>query len=111
MILKLYFYWSRLVTHFEAFRFLRQTASSLQIRYNTLQHGSGGTLVSVSSLVRHGSYNPSTIDHDIGLLRLSADLSLGGTQARAVSLPAQGSDPSSGTSVLIAGLQIKSISI
>jgi len=80
-----------------------QTASSLQIRYNTLQHGSGGTLVSVSSLVRHGSYNPSTIDHDIGLLRLSADLSLGGTQARAVSLPAQGSDPSSGTSVLIAG--------
>jgi hypothetical protein len=57
----------------------------------------------------HGSYNPSTINNDIAVLQLSGTLSLGGTQAKAVALPAQGSDPSAGTSVLIAGLQIKSI--
>jgi trypsin len=79
------------------------TPSTIQIRYNSLNHGSGGTLVSVSSIINHPSYSSSTINNDISLLITSTALTLGQTQARAVSLPAQGSDPSSGTSTITAG--------
>jgi trypsin len=77
--------------------------STLQVRYNSLQHGSGGALVSVSAILVHPSYSSSTIDNDIALIRLSSPLTLGQSQARAVALPAQGSDPAAGTSVIAAG--------
>ncbi|KAH9403630.1 hypothetical protein TYRP_014833 [Tyrophagus putrescentiae] len=78
------------------------SASSLNIRYNTLTHNSGGTMVKVSKVVKHPSYSSSTIDNDIGLLKTATALVLGSTNANIIGLPAQGSDPTSG-SVTITG--------
>lgn len=80
-----------------------RSPSSIQIRYNSLTHGSGGTLVSVSEIRVHPSYSSSTLDNDIAVLRLASALTLGQTQAQAVAMPAQGSDPAAGTSVIAAG--------
>ncbi|PTL75963.1 serine protease [Vitiosangium sp. GDMCC 1.1324] len=82
--------------------------SSLSVRYSSLQHGSGGTLVSVSSIVVHNSYNSSTIDNDIAVVRLSAPMTLGSTQAKAVNLPTQGSDPAVGVLALASGWGVTS---
>jgi len=79
----------------------RQPAS-IQIRYNSLSHGSGGTLATVSSIINHPSYSSSTINNDISLLITPSAMSFG-TQSRVVSLPAQGSDPASGVSTITAG--------
>jgi trypsin len=80
-----------------------RSPSSLQIRYNTLTHASGGTLLSISEIRAHPSYNSSTIDNDIAVIKVSSPLILGQTQARAVTLPTQGSDPAAGKSVIAAG--------
>ncbi|WP_395844215.1 serine protease [Cystobacter fuscus] len=77
--------------------------SSFSVRYNSLYHGSGGALVPVSSIVVHPSYNSTTIDNDIALVKLSSALTLGSTQAKAVKLPAQGSDPAAGEMALASG--------
>jgi trypsin len=77
--------------------------SALHVRYNTLNHASGGTLVNVTEIRAHPSYSSSTIDYDIAVLKVSPALTLGGAQAKAVALPAQGSDPAPGTSVIAAG--------
>jgi len=77
--------------------------SAISLRFNSLTHASGGTLIVLSSIVNHPSYSSSTINNDISLVITSSAMTLGQTQARAVSLPAQGSDPSSGTSTITAG--------
>jgi len=78
------------------------SASSIQIRVGSITHASGGTLASISRIISHPSYSASTINNDIALLITSSAISLG-TTVRAVSLPAQGSDPAGGTSVTCAG--------
>ena len=80
-----------------------RTPSQLSIRYNSLNHGFGGTIISVSSIVVHPSYSSATINNDIAVVRLSSPMILGQTQARAIPLPAQGSDPAPGASALISG--------
>ncbi|MFY0568725.1 serine protease [Archangium lansingense] len=82
--------------------------SALSVRYNSLLHASGGTLVSVSSIVVHPSYNSSTIDNDIALIKLSSAMTLGSTNAKAVKLPAQGSDPAVGVIALASGWGVTS---
>lgn len=77
--------------------------SSLSVRYNSQYHNSGGALVAVSSIVVHPSYNSTTIDNDIALVKLASALTLGSTQAKAVKLPAQGSDPAAGELALASG--------
>jgi len=77
-----------------------QSASRLKVRVGSLQHNSGGSLISISKIVMHSNYNPSTIDYDIALLHTSADIPLS-TNVKAVSLPS--SEPSAGTNVLVAG--------
>jgi trypsin len=77
--------------------------SSLSIRYNSLQHGSGGILVGVSKITTHESYSSSTIDYDVAILKLVSNLNLGSAQAKAVQLPAQEFDPPEGTETLVAG--------
>ncbi|MCY1077028.1 S1 family serine peptidase [Archangium lansingense] len=77
--------------------------SEISVRYNSLYHGSGGALVSVSSIVVHPSYNFSTIDNDIALIKLSSAMTLGSTQAKAVKLPAPGSDPAVKATALASG--------
>ena len=78
------------------------SASSLTIRYNTLTYNSGGSTARVSNVYSHESYSSSTINNDIAVLRLSSPLTLGTTNARAVGLPSQGSDVTSG-SVTVSG--------
>ena len=68
----------------------------MSIRYNTLSHNSGGLTARLSNIFVHENYDSWTIDNDIALLRTSAPLSLGSTNAQAISLPSQGSDVSSG---------------
>jgi trypsin len=77
--------------------------SSITVRYNTLTHASGGTLVAVQSIIAHPQYNSGTIDYDIAILRLAAPLSLGQTQAKAIPLPSQGADPAEGAMALVSG--------
>jgi trypsin len=77
--------------------------SGLRVRYGTLTHASGGTLVSVSAIISHPGYSASTIDNDIAVLQLAAPMTLGQTQAKAVSLPAQGSDPTAGALAMTSG--------
>ncbi|MCX4758973.1 serine protease [Kitasatospora purpeofusca] len=70
--------------------------STLRVRAGTLTHASGGWLVEVAQVLPHGSYNPSTIDYDLALLRLTKALPLGSGIAT-VPLAADGNDPSTGT--------------
>ncbi|WP_406095535.1 serine protease [Kitasatospora purpeofusca] len=72
------------------------TPSTLRVRAGTLAHASGGELAQVAEVIPHGSYNPSTIDYDIALLRLTKALPLGARIAT-VPLAADGNDPSTGT--------------
>jgi len=78
------------------------SVSTLSIRYNSLQHA-GGTQVSVSSFVYHPSYSSSTIDYDVAIVKLASSLNLNLERAKAVQLPAQGSDPSAGTNTVCHG--------
>jgi len=73
--------------------------SSVQIRYNSLTHASGGTLVASSGITNHGSYSSSTLNNDISVIRLASALTLAQTQARAVTMPSQGSDLTSGSAI------------
>lgn len=77
--------------------------SAIQARYNSRTHGSGGTLVQAQTIINHPSYSSSTINNDVAVVIFSSAMTLGQTQARAVSLPAQGSDPASGASAITAG--------
>jgi len=78
-------------------------ASALNIRYNTLNHNSGGAMVKVATIFNHEQYNANTIDFDISLLKLATPLTLGQANAVAVALPAQGSDPAAGVNARVSG--------
>jgi len=67
-------------------------ASSLNIRYNSLTHNAGGSLVKAQAIFVHEGYDSWTIDNDIAIIQLTAPLTLGQPNAAAVPLPAQGSD-------------------
>jgi len=79
------------------------SVGSLSVRYNSLQHASGGTIVSLAKYVRHASYDSWTIDFDIAVLITATPLTLGGQLAGTISLPAQGSDPADGATCEITG--------
>jgi len=79
------------------------SASSLSIRYNSLNHGSGGALVNIQTINKHAGYSASTLDNDIATLITTTALTLGQTNARAVTLAASGNDPASGTNVIAIG--------
>jgi len=68
-------------------------ASALRIRYNTLNHGSGGSLVNVLRVFTHENYNANTMENDIALLTLSSFLTLGQVNADQVKQPGFLSDP------------------
>jgi len=77
--------------------------SALTIRYNSLTHAAGGTIVQVTSFLIHPSYSSATIDSDIALLRLSQQLVLGSEQAQAIRLVPQGDDPVTGAINKVSG--------
>ncbi|EHK98516.1 putative Trypsin [Glarea lozoyensis 74030] len=79
-----------------------QSASSVKVRAGTLTWASGGTLVSVSSIVVNPSYSSSTINNDVAVWKLATALPTSST-IKYATLPAQGSDPAAGTSTTTAG--------
>lgn len=70
--------------------------SSLQIRYNTLRHASGGATVAIKTVIGHENYNSRNIDNDVAILITATPLDLTGG-AKAIELPEQGNDLTSGT--------------
>ncbi|EMD94057.1 hypothetical protein COCC4DRAFT_79671 [Bipolaris maydis ATCC 48331] len=63
---------------------------------------SGGTVVRVSRIVIHPSYQASTSNNDVAVWKLSSTVTAGGNIGFA-SLAASGSDPASGSTVSVAG--------
>ena len=51
-------------------------------------------MVKVKKVITHSGYNSWTTDNDIALLQTATKLTLGQTNAQAIKLPAQDSDPS-----------------
>jgi len=70
-------------------------STSMAIRYNSLNHGSGGTLVASSKVTKHASYSSNTIDYDVATVQLASALTLGQTNAAAVALAT--AEPTTGT--------------
>ncbi|KAL6796371.1 trypsin-like protease [Trichoderma sp. SZMC 28013] len=82
-----------------------QRASSVKVRAGTLTWASGGTQVGVSSLTLHPSYtvdSQGVPDNDVGVWHLATAIPTSSTIGYAT-LPAQGSDPASGTTLTVAG--------
>nr|AAQ55487.1 allergen Lep d 3 [Lepidoglyphus destructor] len=73
------------------------SASQLKVRYNTVRHNSGGSLISVSEVIAHSGYSSWTLDNDIALLKTSSPM----TGIKKADLPVSGSDVSG--SVLVTG--------
>jgi len=70
-------------------------STNMAIRYNSLNHGSGGTLIASSKVTKHANYNSNTIDYDIATVQLASTLTLGQTNANTV--PLATAEPTSGT--------------
>ncbi|MER7705127.1 serine protease [Kitasatospora sp. NPDC097605] len=68
--------------------------AALTVRAGSLQHASGGVLAKAAAIVLHPSYDPTTVDYDLALVRLATPLPGGGIAA--VPLAARGADPSAG---------------
>jgi len=81
---------------------VNQTPSNLKVRAGSLTWASGGTLVSVSSVVIYPSYNGQTFNNDVAVWKLATAIPTSSTIKYAV-LPAQGSDPAAGSSTTTAG--------
>ncbi|POS73705.1 trypsin, partial [Diaporthe helianthi] len=75
-----------------------QTASRVKVRAGSLTWASGGTQVGVSAIKYHPSYNSDTTDYDVAVWHLATPIAASSTISYAT-LPAQGSDPASGTSL------------
>uniref|UniRef100_A0A8H7N5B8 Peptidase S1 domain-containing protein n=1 Tax=Bionectria ochroleuca TaxID=29856 RepID=A0A8H7N5B8_BIOOC len=78
------------------------SASSVRVRAGSNSRSSGGTQVSVSSILIHSGFDYDTLDNDISLWRLSTAISEG-TNIKYATLPTQGSDPADGTILTVAG--------
>ncbi|PVH72381.1 putative trypsin [Cadophora sp. DSE1049] len=77
-------------------------AAAVSVRAGSLTYASGGTLVKVSKIIVHPSYNEDTINNDVAIWQLSTPIATSANIAYAV-LPAQGSDPASGVSTTVSG--------
>ncbi|KAI4459627.1 polyserase-related [Holotrichia oblita] len=78
------------------------SASSLSIRAGSSTRNSGGTVVSVSVLNQHPSFDYWSLDYDISVLTLASSLSFGSNIA-AISLPAQNQQLAAGTESVVSG--------
>ncbi|KAH7564115.1 trypsin-like cysteine/serine peptidase domain-containing protein [Bipolaris maydis] len=78
------------------------SVSNTAVRVGSLSSTSGGTVVRVSRIVIHPSYQASTSNNDVAVWKLSSTVTAGGNIGFA-SLAASGSDPASGSTVSVAG--------
>jgi secreted trypsin-like serine protease len=56
---------------------VRKEASRIDVVVGTLNFSSGGEQMTVSQIIVHPNWNPSTMDYDAALLRLTSDVSQG----------------------------------
>ncbi|KAF2444876.1 insect inhibitor with A fungal trypsin [Karstenula rhodostoma CBS 690.94] len=78
------------------------SASRVTVRAGTLSRGSGGTVVSVSSIKTYSGFNSGTLDGDVSIVKLATSIPTSSTISYAT-LAASGSDPASGATVTVAG--------
>ncbi|MDH6131430.1 secreted trypsin-like serine protease [Kitasatospora sp. MAA4] len=69
-----------------------RAASAMTVAYGSADR-TGGTSVAIAKIIMNPSYNPSTIDSDIAILKLASPILLDGTTAAPIALPATGSEP------------------
>jgi len=81
----------------------RYLASSLKIRYNSLNNANGGNESSILRAVIHPGYDSYGYDNDIALLQTSSDLILDEKIASSIQLPVKGFDPDAGSIVQVMG--------
>ncbi|KAK9695315.1 Trypsin [Popillia japonica] len=77
------------------------SASSLSIRAGSSTRNSGGTVVGVSALNQHPSYDSWSLDYDISVLALSSSPLL--ANIAAISLPSQNQQLAAGTESVVSG--------
>ncbi|KAG8405976.1 hypothetical protein J3459_016783 [Metarhizium acridum] len=80
----------------------KSDVSGYEIRAGSLAWASGGTKVKVASAVRHPGYNSNNYDNDVAVWKLATPIPESSTIQYA-KLPAQGSDPASGSNATVAG--------
>lgn len=78
-------------------------SNGLEVRAGSTQHGSGGQLVAVDSVVDHPQFNPQTLLNDISILWLATALDLSPVGVAIVSMHAAGAGVAAGTTVSVAG--------
>ncbi|TVY12542.1 Trypsin [Lachnellula arida] len=81
------------------------SASSVKVRAGTLTWASGGTQVSVSSIILNPDFEENSDgvpDNDVAVWHLSTAIPTSSTIGYAT-LPAQGEDPAAGTTLTVAG--------
>ncbi|CAI6069639.1 unnamed protein product [Clonostachys chloroleuca] len=81
------------------------SASSVRVRAGSLNRSSGGTQVGVSSITIHPDYYVSNDIpyNDIAVWKLSTSIAETSSTIKYAKLAAQGSDPSAGTTMTVAG--------
>ncbi|MFD0364303.1 serine protease [Nocardia sp. GCM10030253] len=67
----------------------------VKLRYGSLRHDSGGSVVEIQKIVLHPRYDTVNRDSDIAVLHTTENLAFG-TNAAPVCLPESGSDPADG---------------
>ncbi|XP_055912243.1 trypsin 3A1-like [Eupeodes corollae] len=82
---------------------LKYTDSKLlKIRVGSKMKSSGGKLVAVKSVSSHSGFLSSTMDYDIGIIRLADDLEFSDS-VQPIALPAAGEDVAEGASAIVSG--------
>ncbi|KAF2119062.1 trypsin [Lophiotrema nucula] len=79
-----------------------QTASTLKVRAGSLNRNSGGVLVQVASIAVDPAFSSNTLDSDVAIFKLAADIPTSSTIGYAT-LAASGNDPAAGSTVTVAG--------
>ncbi|KAF1832667.1 trypsin-domain-containing protein [Decorospora gaudefroyi] len=82
--------------------YLISPISNLRVRAGSLNKGSGGVLVGVSSVTLHPNYRDTAQDYDIAIWKLSTSIPTSSTISYA-RLPSANSDPASGSTSTVAG--------
>jgi trypsin len=80
------------------------------IRAGSTDSDSGGTQYSTSLYSIHPRYNPLTSDYDVGVVRTLTEMTLDGTNTKAVTLADAGSAVEPGTDLLVSGWGTTSVS-
>lgn len=90
--------------------FYRAEVNSLQLRAGSSKCNSGGILYPVSKDYIHQSFQLSTMDYDIAILKVKPSFAVGSTFIREVKLPEIGYNPKVGSHLLVSGWGVLAVS-